>query len=92
MKIERKKVFPRRCIQVAEGNIGSYGVSSSREGEQVHFTVRQGIKGDDYIFEVEVSAEEFEMLAEMFASSTKGRAALERAIRKADKAAPRSRR
>ena len=92
MKITRTKRFPRRQIQVAEGEIGSYGTSHSHGQGYVHFSVTQAIKGDDYSFETELTDEEFEMIARMFAYSKEGRAVLERAIRMGEEVQKRGRR
>lgn len=92
MKIKRTKAFPRRQIQVAEGEIGSYGTRNSYGEDFVHFSVRQSIKGDDYQFEVELTSEEFEMIARLFAYSREGRTVLERAVRMGAETEKRSRR
>lgn len=92
MKITRTKAFPRRQIQVAEGEIGSYGTRNFYGEDLVHFSVRQAIKGDDYQFEVELTSEEFEMIARLFAYSREGRAVLERAVRMGAETEKRSRR
>lgn len=81
MKITRTKKFPRRQIEVANGEIGSYGTGTTRGQGYVHFSATQAIKGDDYSFAVELSDEEFEMIARIVAYSREGRAMLERAVR-----------